>query len=216
MNCNSFSPSFGWCGGMFKNFLSEYSIFLRWLGKYTTPTQVTIGRGLLIIPAWYLWIIVGSLEAKIWAIVIMVISWIGDHLDGALARATNQVTELGKKLDPLIDKIVFYGSAIVFWDEIWLVSFLPLFLLDLISTFARETVKNTDTGANIYGKYKLTFQVASSIMFALAEVMKLSALLIAANALISIALILALISVSKRTIPTWKNLPNLWQSQTRD
>lgn len=212
MNCNSCTSSNRWCGEVFKNFLSEYDVFLKWLGKYTTPTQVTIGRGLLIIPAWYLWIFVASLEAKIWAISIMVVSWFGDHLDGALARATNQVTELGKKLDPLIDKLVFYGSSIVFWNEVQLFIFLPLLLLDFISTFARESSNKTDTGANIYGKYKLTFQVASSLTFAVAEVCRNSSLYIVANLLMLIALVLACISVYKRTIPSWKDLPNLWQS----
>jgi len=212
MDCNSCTSSIGWCGEVFKNFLSEYDVFLKWLGKYTTPTQVTIGRGLFIIPAWYLWIIEASLEAKIWAICIMVISWIGDHLDGALARATNQVTELGKKLDPLIDKLVFYGSSIVFWGKIQLPIFLPLLLLDFISTFARQSANVTDSGANIFGKYKLTFQVASSLMFAIAEVSRVSNLYIIANLLMFIALVLACISVSKRTIPSWKDLPNLWHS----
>lgn len=212
MNCDSCSSSDGWCGEVFKNFLSEYGVFLKWLGKYATPTQVTISRGLLIIPAWYLWIFIASFEAKILAISIMVVSWLGDHLDGALARATNQVTEFGKKLDPLIDKLVFYGSSIVFWNEVQLFIYLPLLLLDFISTFARQSMNTTDAGANIYGKYKLTFQVANSLTLAIAEVSGINSLYIVANLLMFVALVLACISVYKRTIPSWKDLPNLWQS----
>jgi len=38
---------------------------------------------------------------------------VGDLIDGAIARARNEVSELGKVLDPIVDKIVFFSVFIV-------------------------------------------------------------------------------------------------------
>lgn len=203
----------GGCREVFRNLSCTYHNFIVWIGKYLTPTQITIGRGLFILPAWYLWIIIGSQACKITAIVIMVISWYGDHLDGAVARATHQVTELGKKLDPLIDKIVFYGSVIVFWSLVYAGSFFPMLALDIISTLVRGNPAGADTSANIFGKCKLNFQVASSLSFAIADVTGLSVFNTIANLCIIIATLLALISVHKRTVPHWRKLPNMWNTR---
>lgn len=46
------------------------------------------------------------------ALVLMIISWITDALDGYIARRTNQVTNLGKILDHFVDKI-FVGTILV-------------------------------------------------------------------------------------------------------
>lgn len=44
--------------------------------------------------------------------VIFVIAVLTDHIDGYLARRWNQVTALGRVLDPFVDKIVIGGSLI--------------------------------------------------------------------------------------------------------
>jgi CDP-diacylglycerol--glycerol-3-phosphate 3-phosphatidyltransferase len=46
------------------------------------------------------------------AFALMLVSWITDALDGYIARRTNQVTNLGKLLDHLVDKI-WVGTVLV-------------------------------------------------------------------------------------------------------
>lgn len=52
----------------------------------------------------------GSPNATLWGIVILAVAALTDKLDGVFARRLNEVTEWGKILDPVADKI---GMAIV-------------------------------------------------------------------------------------------------------
>ena len=65
----------------------------------------SILRIILIIPVVYL-LIAGETQI---AVIIGVIAAITDFLDGFFARKLNQITELGKILDPVADKL-FLGA----------------------------------------------------------------------------------------------------------
>lgn len=58
-----------------------------------------------------------STSGMIWAIVILLVSGSSDVLDGWVARARNEVSELGKALDPLADKLVIFCTllGLVWW-----------------------------------------------------------------------------------------------------
>jgi cardiolipin synthase (CMP-forming) len=48
----------------------------------------------------------------IWALVLLIISGGTDMIDGWVARARNEVSELGKALDPIADKLVILGTLL--------------------------------------------------------------------------------------------------------
>ena len=55
-------------------------------------------------------------EKLIWAVVVLAISGLSDLFDGKIARRFNQVSELGKILDPIADKLTQGTIAILlFW-----------------------------------------------------------------------------------------------------
>lgn len=84
--------------------------------KITTATKITIARIVLIIPTMILYILgmiffeknnfVLELTFGILASVLFIITCSSDFIDGHIARKTGTVSELGKFLDPLADKIV--------------------------------------------------------------------------------------------------------------
>jgi CDP-diacylglycerol--glycerol-3-phosphate 3-phosphatidyltransferase len=80
---------------------------------WTLPNIITTARlGLLPFIVILVWPGVESRESCFWAAVLYAIGGLLDVVDGILARHRNQVTVLGKFLDPLADKL-FYLITLV-------------------------------------------------------------------------------------------------------
>ncbi|PMB20151.1 CDP-diacylglycerol--glycerol-3-phosphate 3-phosphatidyltransferase [Fischerella thermalis CCMEE 5198] len=103
-----------------------------------------------------------------------------DWLDGYLARKLNQISDLGKFLDPLVDKLLVLAPLLVFIE----LGQIPAWGVFLI--LARELAiagwrvnQTTITGANIWGKLKTVSQIlAIALLIApLPEVWKVPSLI---------------------------------------
>ncbi len=87
----------------------------------TIPNLLSIFRILLIFPiAYYVW------NDRLQVVILFVfISFISDYLDGIIARRFNQISEWGKILDPLADKLAIGILLIVLYLKqevpLWLV-----------------------------------------------------------------------------------------------
>ncbi len=108
--------------------------------------------------------------------VFFVIASYTDHLDGKLARKNNQVTDLGKFLDPVADKLLV-SSMLIFLCAHYIVApyakeqtaFIPIWCV--IIMVARDTVvdalrfiaaqKGVVIAANIFGKLKTVLQMVA-------------------------------------------------------
>ncbi|MEE0266308.1 MAG: CDP-alcohol phosphatidyltransferase family protein [Acutalibacteraceae bacterium] len=75
---------------------------------FTIPNIISFVRIFLIIP----FTIYFVTEEYIIAFAVILVSGVSDCLDGFLARKLNQVTELGKLLDPLADKLTLVSVLI--------------------------------------------------------------------------------------------------------
>jgi len=102
--------------------------------------------------------------------IIFVIASLTDFLDGFLARKNNQVTTLGKFLDPIADKFLVNSVLIMFAVyqilPIWMTTI--LILRDIFIDFMRMMLaaNNVTLAAGIYGKLKTIFQmVGLTILF---------------------------------------------------
>jgi len=91
---------------------------------------------------------------------IFLVAALTDWLDGYLARKLNQISELGKFLDPLVDKLLVLAPLLAF-IELGQVPAWGVFLI-----LARELAiagwrvsQTTITGANIWGKLKTVSQI---------------------------------------------------------
>jgi CDP-diacylglycerol--glycerol-3-phosphate 3-phosphatidyltransferase len=80
------------------------------------PNVITIARILAILPI--VWLVIdGDITLRILALVFYVLAAGSDWIDGFLARALNQYSDLGRMLDPIADKLlVGILIAALCWD----------------------------------------------------------------------------------------------------
>lgn len=103
--------------------------------------------------------------------VVFVIASLTDTLDGYLARKNNQVTDLGKFLDPIADKMLVNATLIFLavpqlyssTNQIYISIFVVIAFVvrDLVVDGLRllAASKNIVLAANIFGKLKTIFQM---------------------------------------------------------
>ena len=83
--------------------------------KLTTASKITILR-VLLIPVVLILMYSDFLGHMLWAAAIFIIASASDFVDGYIARHYNQVSNFGKFLDPLADKMLVISVMIVFVD----------------------------------------------------------------------------------------------------
>jgi cardiolipin synthase len=75
----------------------------------TIPNLISVIR-LALIPV-FVWLL-ASADEPVWAGIVLVVIGSTDWIDGYLARRLNQVSEIGKILDPLADRIAIVTAVI--------------------------------------------------------------------------------------------------------
>ena len=78
----------------------------------TASNLLSITRAVLVIPFIVVMLFTDP-PSQLWGCIIMVVAALTDRYDGILARKFNQITDWGKILDPLADKIAVAAVAIV-------------------------------------------------------------------------------------------------------
>ena len=130
------------------------------------PNSITFSR-LLALP-FLLYGLNNPTERSRWiCLVIFLIAASTDWLDGYLARKLNQITELGKFLDPLVDKFLVLAPLLSL-IELGQVPAWGVFLIlarELVIAGWRVNPKlsgsSSISGANIWGKLKTVSQIAA-------------------------------------------------------
>ena len=84
--------------------------------KMNTANKLTILR-VIMIPAFLLVLYLNIPYANYWALVIFALASITDTLDGYIARHYNQVTDFGKFMDPLADKMLVLAAMCFFVEN---------------------------------------------------------------------------------------------------
>lgn len=77
----------------------------------TLASWITSTRFILA-PLIYWQLAAGTRQNLVWAVVLLLLAGVSDLLDGWAARSRNEVTELGKLLDPLSDKMTILAMLV--------------------------------------------------------------------------------------------------------
>ena len=79
----------------------------------TTAKKITIFR-ILLIPVF---LILAYLGQMTWALVVYIIACLSDMADGYIARHYNQISNFGKFMDPLADKVLVLAAMCFFIEN---------------------------------------------------------------------------------------------------
>jgi CDP-diacylglycerol--glycerol-3-phosphate 3-phosphatidyltransferase len=82
--------------------------------KWTLPNILTVAR-IAITPVVATLPFIEGYWPKIACFVIFIAAAVTDVIDGRLARRTGQVTDLGKALDPIADKLLLLATLVPIW-----------------------------------------------------------------------------------------------------
>ena len=86
----------------------------------TTASKITLLR-VFFIPVYMILMYLSGPQTSLWmfaALAVFIIASITDYIDGYIARKYNQVSDFGKFLDPLADKLLTIAAMVMFcqWD----------------------------------------------------------------------------------------------------
>ncbi|HSH76830.1 MAG TPA: CDP-diacylglycerol--glycerol-3-phosphate 3-phosphatidyltransferase [Longimicrobiales bacterium] len=82
--------------------------------RLTLPNIITVAR-IASCPAIFALAIAPSASARFWAFVLFVVAGLSDVWDGYLARRYGLITDVGKLLDPIADKLLLVATFVPFF-----------------------------------------------------------------------------------------------------
>lgn len=135
--------------------------------------KLTLSR-IILVPLYVLFMLTAGIipQNYLWAAILFAIASITDLFDGKIARKNNMVTDFGKFLDPLADKILVISALICFvqlgWCPAWAAALITAreFAVSGVRLVAASSEKKVVIPANIWGKLK-----TASTMVALSAIM---------------------------------------------
>ncbi len=125
------------------------------------PTWITVSR-LLGVPFLLYFLHQPTSQNRWISLVIFLLAAGTDWLDGYLARRLNQVTDLGKFLDPLVDKLLVLAPLLMLIELGEIPAWGVFLILGRELAIAGWRVNQTKiSGANIWGKLKTVSQIVA-------------------------------------------------------
>ena len=128
------------------------------------PNSITLSR-LLGLPVVVYCLYSNSLTVRWIGVAVFIVAALTDWLDGYLARKLNLVTDLGKFLDPLVDKLLILIPLLILIDLHLVPAIGVCLILARELTIAGWRVGQSQiSGANIWGKLKTVSQIIAIAM----------------------------------------------------
>lgn len=159
------------------------------------PNKLTMFR-VILIPFFVLFMLVDITSVDKWiALAIFIVASLTDLLDGKIARKYNLVTNFGKFMDPLADKLLVCSALICLVEMAKLPAWMVIIIIArefIISGFRLIAADNgVVIAASYWGKFKTTFQMVM-ICLLIADI---EAIHVLTMIIVWIALLLTVISL---------------------
>lgn len=160
------------------------------------PNKLTVLR-VIMVPFFVFFMLtdVGGAANKWIALAIFVIASLTDMLDGKIARKYNLVTNFGKFMDPLADKLLVCSALICLIELQKIPAYMVIIIIArefIISGFRLVAADNgVVIAASYWGKFKTTFQMIA-VCLLIADVEALS---LFTQIILWIAVILTVVSL---------------------
>jgi len=133
----------------------------------TTANKITLVR-IAMIPFFVVFALMDGVQWQALALALFCIASFTDFLDGYIARKYNQVTDFGKFVDPLADKLLVTAALVIFVGQGLLASWMVFIILarEFIITSLRNVAaaKGQVMAASWSGKVKTCVQIAGIIL----------------------------------------------------
>ncbi len=161
------------------------------------PNKLTILR-VIMIPFFVLALLYNGGEnqtLRYVAAAIFIIASLTDMLDGKIARKYNLVTNFGKFMDPLADKLLVCSALICLVELKELPAWMVIIIISREFIISGFRLVASDNGvviaASYWGKFKTTFQMIAVVLL----IVGIPALSMVTTAVVWIALVLTVISL---------------------
>ena len=160
------------------------------------PNKLTIAR-VIMIPFFVLFLLtgLGGAASKWIALAIFIIASLTDLLDGHIARKYNLVTNFGKFMDPLADKLLVCAAMICLVEMGRLPAWIVIVIISREIIISGFRLIASDNGrviaASYWGKFKTTFQMLM-ICLMIADIAQIA---VVTAAVMWIALVLTVVSL---------------------
>ena len=183
--------------------------------KMNLPNKLTIFRMIMIVP--FVILLLGNYQQWGWftaifggiseyvdyiALAIFIIASLTDLIDGKIARKYNLVTNFGKFMDPLADKLLVCAAMIALVEMGRIPSWIVIIIISREFIISGFRLIASDNGvviaASYWGKFKTTFQM---IMVCL-MIANIEAIAVVTTVIMWIALVLTVVSLIDYL---WKN-----------
>lgn len=140
------------------------------MSKMNLPNKLTVFRVILIVPFVVLllggnagWFGNNVLISNVAALAIFIIASLTDLADGKIARKYNLVTNFGKFMDPLADKLLVCSALIALVEMGRIPSWVVIIIIAREFIISGFRLIASDNGvviaASYWGKFKTTFQM---------------------------------------------------------
>lgn len=133
-----------------------------------TPNKLTILRIIMVIPfMFFLMLSPGNTCFTLISLVLFVLASLTDAIDGHMARKYNMITDFGKFMDPLADKMLTTAAflGLMSFDRASAVAVMLILSREFVVSGIRLVAASSGRviAASIWGKLKTVFQMVAII-----------------------------------------------------